>query len=359
MKKIAIPIILLIVLLISSFSVIAISLVNPPLQEAVYNTPVEVLSSSCSWETDHFTACAYVRWQKSFGNYAQVQIYGGEALELSPKQTSSPFTYCQSVGTDEGKRSIQAFLLTYSNTFKSSDTSHSVNCVKSKPQTISVEKNLSFRIESINSRASSSGTLKLTELPGTPVSCDFKGTWITDNRMSVTGTRGRCDEAGGQFTGHADLARQYTTEDPSSFDWKMFQGIFDPPAHTDQNYFFSATTCDSVRYDEHRNYARAYVSQFEKDGILIDWDYNNAESKPAVDVRFIMTCDVIPDNAKPVPAEKSSADSASSKDFFNNQPEVTTPSKPAEETSPAITIAPAKPTIWNIISGWFRKVFMQ
>lgn len=351
LKKTTILIFLIILVVLSSSFATAVSLRRPFLEEEVMSSPIEILSSSCTWESDHFNACVYTRWQNSFGDYAQMQISGGEALANSPKQYFSPFSYCQAVGKEEGKRAISAFLLGYSGAFKSSADS-SVMCRKSKTTTIEVTKKLSFRIQSINSRAASSGTFQINGFPGIPVSCDFEGTWFTDNAEGL-GSRLYCDKAGGTFTGHADLSGAYSTEDPGAFKWDQKTTI-DPPPHTDQNYFFRATTCDTIRYSTNKNYARAYVINFEKDGMLIGWDYFNDDTRPIVDLLFTMTCKVIPDNAEEVPLEEES--SAPTKDFFS-QPEVVPERQ--EERAPAQQVIEQKETIWSMLGSWFRKVFLK
>ena len=120
MKKATLLVFLIILVVLFSSFATAVSLRRPFLEEEVRTSPIEILSSSCTWESDHFNACVYTRWLDSFGNYAQVQISGGEALDNSPRQYFSPFSYCQDVGKEEGKRTISAFLLGYSGTFKSS-----------------------------------------------------------------------------------------------------------------------------------------------------------------------------------------------------------------------------------------------
>lgn len=349
-------------LILLSFSVYAINtqsdtrLYDP--KRLLSEDSVTVQSATCDWNEDHFDLCAYLTWTSDTPtDYVRVTIAGGEDLAHSPKQLVSPFSYCQDVGKDEGRRAIHAYLFDRADFYTASDLDNTIQCKRSKLETTEYTRRMFFRIEEKHRRERSEGTFHVTGMGGTPVACKFEGEWITDNRASSTGSTLYCDKAKGTFSGYADLGIQTTTADPAAFRWKGGTGsyIFDPVKYKEEGYFFSAYTCDSRNYDDKEHYARAYIKNFETDGILIQWEYFNDETSPAVDVIFDLTCDIVPENAKEIvlgPAEEDTAES----DFFN-EPEVGVEEKPE---SAAINIDTPQPkTFWGILNSWFRRVFLK
>ncbi|HLD02286.1 MAG TPA: hypothetical protein VJC07_01135 [Candidatus Nanoarchaeia archaeon] len=321
---------------------------------------ITVHSATCEWNIDHFDICAYVTWTSDTStDYVKTVIAGGEDLAHTPKQLASPFSYCQNVGKDEGRRAIHSYLFDRANLNTVSDLDNTIQCKRTKLETNKFTKRMFFRIAEKHRRESSEGTFRVTGMDGTPVACKFEGEWVTDNRGAATGPTLYCDKARGIFSGYADLGIQSTTVDPSAFRWKggTRSYIFDPLRYSEEGYFFSAYLCDMRNYDDHEHFARAYIQNFEKEGILIKWEYFNDETSPAVDVIFDLTCDVIPENAKEVVL--GTAEEVPESDFFN-EPEVGVEKEKEQPDESAIRIDTPKPkSFWGILNSWFRRVFLR
>ncbi len=289
---------LLIVLVIFVFFSFPFNIPSEEKQLEVVSLGID--SVSCQWQNTQFVVCETVSWGGSDASSAKGYIPGGESVDTSPSQTTSPFTYCQPVGTDEGYRVARAML--YSSTALVRDIGQGVQCLgipvakqpEKKSTLTSFTTTTGFRtyLTSPSSSPKNSGMFTKT-FPGKVQSCTFKGTWITDNDQKFN-QRNTCHGAVGSFNGFADAQKQYVINDPDLFRWVgLSQASLNPPAQRYDGYSFWMETCD----DEY--YRSAHVPRYGVSGTITGfgtstlafiWNYYDENTKPAVDFSFDLDC---------------------------------------------------------------------
>lgn len=271
---------------------------EPPLSTNTYS--IEIPSLSCTWEKDSFIVCATVTWSGDDTLFAKGYIPGGESLESSPPQTTSPFIYCQSVGAEEGYRVVRAML--YSSTGLVRDIGQGVSCTGASPSVpiipplTSTYKQIAlagFRTYAPDA-SSSKGAGNFTKTFSDPVdSCTFTGSWVTDNDRF--NHRGFCHNARGTFTGYADASEQYVVNDPDLFYWAdLSHGQLNPPAQRYEDYSFWVELCDDAYYRPNhvpRYFVQGRIEGFDTKTLSFVWDYRDeSNARPAVDFSIDLTC---------------------------------------------------------------------
>ena len=252
---------------------------------------ITIASATCTWQDTSYEICETISWQGPDGTYAKPYIPGGESPEEVASHYENKFTYCQTVGTEDGYRIVRAMLFDEDGIVK--DIGSGVSCndmpsppVGSTPQKITyqhVETGQILAQQAITSRRTyAEGTYTL-EFPDTIRSCDLKGVWRTENDPWGR-IRRYCHEATGSFSAHANPLEQYVTNDPDYFGWAgIAKPRTDPPPMLYENYALHMTTCNHLYYrniDEY--YVKATVSGFGTTELTFHWEYFDDETQPQV-----------------------------------------------------------------------------
>ncbi len=252
----------------------------------------DITEVSCHAAGTSFQVCETVTWNGLLNYYAKGLITNGEKLSQSPQQLESPFTYCQDVGTREGKRATNVYVFDGDGILRLHKEGLDVDCRKNNAQASSslFEKQLTFRSEP--DRQYNKGSLLLQiDLPDKPVSCDLEGTWITDNAKYRNLNQQYCHKATGHFTAHIDKSKQYVDNDADSFRWAGESLPVNDPAveHADE-YVVSMKTCDTQYYTNGgRYYVQGKIFDFSEH-MKIQVDYYNDDTHPAVDFIVHVQC---------------------------------------------------------------------
>ena len=290
------------------FLVIALALLiifAPSFVEFDTQTPVAqvdpflaINNGLCTWDEDHFTACANVNWGGSPGDYMQCGFSGTTA---DKKWGTSPLTCCGSVGTNEGNKLVRTFLFDRDGA-PLQDDSVSVAC-SGKPSSSSVtpdipsfsdyQKSFWITVEAEGKLLSATGT-KTIQFPSKVKQCTVSGRWETRaDPIHGNTDAGFCVGAEGIFYGEADLFGQTVFTDPSTFFWAGYEkALLDPPGRTYENYAVYADLCDSTYYIEPRHQVTGRLTGFETDTLTFQWDYYSNYPRPNMDIFVDLTCDV-------------------------------------------------------------------
>ena len=275
---------------------------NIPSPTASYS--LEIPSLSCTWEKDSFTLCATVVWSGADALFAKSYIPGGESLESSPPQTASPFTYCQSIGAEEGYRVVRAML--YSSTGLVRDIGQGVSCTATSPLLPLLPSTTSNTLQTLTigfrtyarERSSPTGSDIFTKTFSSSVqSCTFVGSWITDN--DLYSHNGFCHNAKGTFEGYADAYEQYVVNDPDLFFWAdLSQGQLNPFPQRYDGYSMWMELCDDQYYRSNhipRYGVQGRIEGFGTKTLSFVWNYrDDSNARPAVDFSFDLTCTLSP-----------------------------------------------------------------
>ena len=136
------------------------------------------------------------------------------------------------------------------------------------------------------------GLLSL-KFPDVVNKCKIGGYWITDNHLYLQPNQ-YCHEARGNIEGYADRFTQFTVNDAEAFDWRGIgqSNLFDPAAERFDGYAAYTYLCDIRGYDQKTHYARARVSGFGTKNLIINWEYFDDNTRPAVDFHIEFSCDL-------------------------------------------------------------------
>ena len=256
-----------------------------------------VNAASCTWKDNAYEICETVSWQGTSATYAKGYIPGGEQIETSPSHTSSPFTYCQTVGTESGYRIVRALLYDQEGLVK--DVGKGVSCepqpvqptppARQRTYTMVVNGSFSTHPPLGSSKPFAQGIYTKT-FPDKVTSCTIRGRWITDD--DLFGSRRQfCHGAEGTFTASADATEQYVTNDPNYFSWSgLSKAKSNPPPTTYEGYIMYMHICDNNYHREPRYYARSTVTGFDTKTLTFDWEYFDDETQPAVNFIFQLDC---------------------------------------------------------------------
>ena len=267
-----------------------------PLQEQQEELPLSATVSlselTCAPTTKGFDVCGKVSWEG--GAYAKAYIPGGEELDISKKQ-SGPFTYCQSVGSEEGLRVFRAFVYD-SQEHVVADRGEGVSCVKkapviiTPPSTYLFTKKVQFFTENQFQRPEGRGNVPVS-FPDPVLSCTLEGTWKTDNM--VLGSLGRpqlyCHDARGTFTGQLAFTKQSVTTDAGPFLWDSMT-LIDPLPTTYEGYIAYMRTCDTQYLAKERYFTSVQARGMGTDTLVLDWYYKNDDTQPRVDFSLDFIC---------------------------------------------------------------------
>lgn len=257
------------------------------------NIKISVNSLSCVWKDDSFEACSTILWEAPAGYYAKGYIGGGEPVSQSPKLANSPAIYCQNVGDSEGKRAAHAYLYGSGGALKAMTNNNIVECKREELPTSKSKKKFTFMARGeFQKRPRGEGTFDIRGFGGMPVSCKFKGKWVTDNAFIEEATR-ICNKATGTFEGFYGHGEQYVITDHHPFTWQGISGLFtDPAPKMYSGYIAYMNTCDRINYNEGRYYARARVSNIYDDGLALTWEYFDDGFNPRVHFQGEAECDI-------------------------------------------------------------------
>ena len=267
---------------------------EPEVKEAY----LDVASLTCEENKGLFTVCGRFSWSSLPGDYVTVYVPGAKQLE-STSFTSQDFDYCSDAGSNGGFRVVRMILHNSAGDVVD-EVSRGVECKKSvvepttpplQRQVMTVAKKGNFRIGRTTTYKRGFGTLMLN-FDGAVDSCDYDGYYIIDD-MPLMRSSGRCDKARGTFKGSADTGNQYVVDDPELFTWD-YNTKNDPPPRTVDDYFFSMRPCESGYYqkEESLNFARARISGFGAQSLLMSWEFKDDAADRAVDVFYNLRCRV-------------------------------------------------------------------
>jgi len=252
----------------------------------------------CEWGFDHFEACVTVGWNGLTGDYAKAEISGGESLQDSPEQYESPFTYCQDVGTYEGKRATNVFIYDYRGKMKERFQANKPDIVCEKPARATAggeifTEHASFAAYRTTGRAKGIGEL-IIPLPKNPVSCEITGEYKMrrfDPSHAFNKRNLRC-MGDGKFNAYVYNGGQGGTDDANPFYWgDEAYGLIDPPPRSYEDNIVNIYTCDRTYLSDPRYYVKAKVTDFSKN-MKVEWTYNDDGEKPTVDVIMDLKCEL-------------------------------------------------------------------
>src|SRR3989344_4517850 len=123
---------LLIILVLVVFFSFPLTYTQTPTVQEETDYSLTIDSASCQWEQGQFTICETVSWSGQDTLFAKGYIPGGEPLDMSNPEYTSPFTYCQPAGTEEGFHIARSLL--YSSQGLVRDIGQGVQCID-KPTT--------------------------------------------------------------------------------------------------------------------------------------------------------------------------------------------------------------------------------
>jgi hypothetical protein len=257
---------------------------------------IEVKSASCNWVQDHYEVCSYVTWKgEGFNDKAKILVSGSDVpLNKVQEYKSSPITNCVDAGTHDGRRSVQAYLLDRENKYIDIDSDTLIYCKKDNRDFKTQTKSTSFRAKSINNRGRTQGSYEIRGFDGKPTSCTLEGIFRVDDRLKLGQRTGYCHKASGVFSSFVSPGQQYVITDADEFSWRGLENrqLTDPAPKKVDNYAVYMETCDSSFYGQGRYYVRAYVDRFTEEGLILNWEYFNEDTKPAVDFIFKINCDI-------------------------------------------------------------------
>lgn len=123
--------------------------------------------------------------------------------------------------------------------------------------------------------------------------CRISGNWITNNQRRLE-PKQYCHEAKGTLAGYADEFTQFVTNDAASFDWKGIgqSQLYDPAPEQFKGYSAYTYLCDIRGYEHRNNFVRAGLSGFGTDSLILNWEYFDENTRPAVEVFLDLTCDL-------------------------------------------------------------------
>ncbi|MEK6862279.1 MAG: hypothetical protein AABY07_10030 [Nanoarchaeota archaeon] len=254
----------------------------------------------CEWRFDHFETCVTVNWNGLTGDYAKAEISGGESLSESPYQYESPFTYCQNVGSYEGKRATNVFIYDYGGKMKERVQSIKPDVICEKPKRGTgggvgeiFKDHVSFAAYRTTGRAEGSGEF-LISLPKNPVSCEIVGEYRMrrfDPSHAFNKRNLRCMGTG-KFQAYVDNSGQGGTDDPDPFYWgDEAYGLIDPPPRNYEGNIVNLYTCDRTYLSDPRYYIKAKVTDFSNN-MKVEWEYMDDGAKPTVDVIMDVKCEL-------------------------------------------------------------------
>ncbi len=251
---------------------------------------------SCDPIATGYKVCGDVSW--SNGAYAKAHIPGGEELDAAQKQFT-PFTYCQSVGSDKGFHVFRAFVYDASGNLLVEHGDGVMCAEKPKKQTVqqpytySFTKKILFYTENQYNRPEGTGTV-LVNLPDPVVSCTADGSFYTENGGERQGTISfkplqYCDGATGNFSGFVSSLGQSVTTDAHSFMWdgNVRQ---DPVSTVHDGYLMFAYTCDSQYYMKKRYYTSVTASGLGTTNLALNWYYKNDDTHPRLYFDALLNC---------------------------------------------------------------------
>lgn len=319
---------------------------------SVVTPEVTLEDDHCEWKFDHFEACVTISWNGLTGDYAKAEITGGESIEDSPEQFQSPFTYCQDVGTYEGKRAANVFLYEYRGKIKKRIQSikPDIECKKEMGRGEVFEDHISFTAQRTTGRADGSGEFTVS-LPKKPVSCEFNGQYeMVRFGLSHAFNKGNLNCFGkGKFYGIADKYTQKGSDDADPFYWGgEHYGYIDPPQRNYEGSIINIYTCDRTYMTDPRYYVKAKVIDFSKD-LKINWEYHDDGEKPTVRINMDMKCELEKEITRREPTRK-----------IEQVPEVV--EIPAEEAEPFLeeepaVVAPVKKSFLRRLKEAFNILF--
>ena len=294
---------LLIALVLVVFFSFPLSYTPSPSPSSPASYTLTIDSLSCQWQDNQFVVCETVSWEGQDALFAKGYIPGGEPLDASIPQTTSPFTYCQPAGTEEGYRIARALL--YSSSGLARDIGQGTECfgeiiapsLSLSTKKISSTVSTGFRVAPTQSTTSRAEGIFTKKFPGSIQSCTYTGRWTTDNDQYGS-PRNICHGATGTFEGYADANKQYVINNPDLFRWAgLSQAALNPSAQRYDGYGFWMESCDGEYYrSSHtpRYGAQGVLQGFGTDTLAFSWAYFDEDTRAAVDFSFDLTCNIRP-----------------------------------------------------------------
>ena len=249
------------------------------------------IASDCSWGGDRGSACVTFQWDKQQGDVLQLSLDGSPVGALGENSQS----FCQPVLTTGVKEFIGKL---FRQGVFVDEGSVSVSCTRPlgtispsiKSNALAVSKRVQFRAEHTYGRGRGEGSVAV-DLGGRVKTCMFQGSMVTNND-EILRPKLYCHGAPISLQGYYDKNTQWVTSDPGLFSWAgPGKGRDDPSPVTYQGYSMYGLLCDPYYFQNPRYYLRA-IAQESTNGLLLQWEYYNDETMPAVDVSLDFTCDV-------------------------------------------------------------------
>ncbi len=246
----------------------------------------------CTWKDNSFNVCTNVNWNGVGGDYVKCS-FSGNMDEKS--WTSSPFTCCGDVGTEEGVKLARSFLFdAEGNTYE--DEGVSVSC-SGKPASLGegsflpappeeYEKSYWFTAKSSSTSSLGHG-VEYIDFPRRVKSCDYTGRWVTTKDLNS----GFCVNAQGTFGGYGDLFEQAVYSDPGSFKWEgVSENLLDPEGAFYDGYGIYTPLCSPDFGIKPKHYVGGEFTGFGTDRLILSWDYYSNYPRPSVDIFLDLKC---------------------------------------------------------------------
>lgn len=270
-----------------------------PLQEVPEELPasasVSLRDLTCTPTARGFDLCGNIAFEG--GSYAKAHIPGGEELDAAEKHYES-FTYCQSIGSEEGMRVLRAFVYDEHDNLIT-DRGEGVSCdrpdvtpfVQASPY--AYEKFVQLYTENQFDRPEGQGQM-VVQFPDPVLSCVITGDFDIDDGArktgtKTTGTQQYCDGAHGSFSGQLTFAQQHTLVDADPFLWDSV-ALIDPEPTAYADYIAYARTCDTQYRIKERYYTSVRTRGVGTDTLILDWYYKNDDTHPRVFFNFDFAC---------------------------------------------------------------------
>lgn len=246
----------------------------------------------CTWKDDSFNVCTNVNWNGGSDDYVKCS-FSGNMDEKS--WSSSPFTCCGDVGSEEGVKLARSFLFdAEGNTYE--DEGVSVSCT-GKPSSLkgdsflpasTTEHMLSYWFTAKSQSTSGKGSgVELMEFPRRVKSCEYTGRWMTTRNINSD----FCIGASGDFNGYADLFEQTVYSDPGSFNWEgVSENLLNPEGVLYEGYAVYAAMCSPDFGRGPKHFVSGRLTGFGTETLTLSWGYFSNFPRPSVDVSLDLNC---------------------------------------------------------------------